>query len=165
MDKRGDYRPLPNRQDHNCFGCSPSNPHGLHLQFYAGRDSVLSWITVPEHLCGWNSLVHGGILSTILDEVMGRAVIFQLKRLLLTKSMTVDFLKPVFVGGELKAEAKVVEVKNEREAVAEGRIYNEAGELCTRSAGIFVLIDPGKAKKKGLADDEFMRWFEILIKI
>jgi uncharacterized protein (TIGR00369 family) len=164
MDERGQYRLLPNRQDHNCFGCSPSNPYGLHLQIYAGRDSVVSWITVPGHLCGWDTLVHGGILATILDEVMGRAVIFQLKSLLLTKSMTVDFLKPVFVGVELKAEAKVVEVRNGREAVAEGGIYNAAGELCTKSSGTFVLMDPGTAKRKGLADDEFMRWFDSLVR-
>jgi acyl-coenzyme A thioesterase PaaI-like protein len=95
---------------------------------------------------------------------MGRVVIFQLKSLLLTKSMTVDFLKPLFVGVELKAEARVVEVRNGREAVAEGGIYNAAGELCTKSSGTFVLVDSGTAKRKGLADDEFMRWFDDLFR-
>lgn len=159
-DERRPYRPLPNRREHNCFGCSPTNPHGLHLQFYTGGDTVLSWITVPGHLCGWDTLVHGGILATILDEVMGRAVIFRTKSLILTKSMTVDFLKPVSVGEELKAEGRIVEVKNGREAVARGEICNTAGELCTRSTGIFVLMDPGTARRKELVDDEFMRWFD-----
>ena len=62
-----EYIQLPNRRDHNCFGCSPVNASGLQMTFYANETAVFSKVTVPEHLCGWNNLVHGGVLSTILD--------------------------------------------------------------------------------------------------
>lgn len=164
MDKRGDYRLLPNRQDHNCFGCSPSNPHGLHLQFFAGKDAVVSWVAVPGHLCGWQNIVHGGILATILDEVMGRAVLYRLKSLPLTKSMDIRFMKPAYAGAELRAEGKVAEAVSEREAMVEAFLYNSEGELCASSTGVFALIKPEAGRKLGLADEAFLRWFEEYIR-
>ena len=160
MDKIGDYQLLPNRQDHNCFGCSPSNPHGLQMQFFAGEGSVVSWVTVPEHLCGWKNIVHGGILATILDEVMGRAVLYQLKSLPMTKSMDIRFMKPAYAGGELRAEGRVSGLVGEREATVEAFIYNSEGELCASATGLFAVIKPEAGGKLGLADEELLRWFE-----
>ena len=103
MDEKEVLKPLPNTDTHNCFACSPINHSGLHMEFFTNDRSVFSWITVPDHLCGWNNLVHGGVLSTILDEIMSWAAIYLLKRVTMTKSMTVDFLKPVYIDHELKA--------------------------------------------------------------
>ena len=86
MDKSG-YTLLPNRADNKCFGCGPANPQGLQMQFYTNGQTVASWITVPPHLCGWSNLAHGGILFTALDEIMGRTMIYLLKRFILTKSI------------------------------------------------------------------------------
>ncbi|HOR33241.1 MAG TPA: PaaI family thioesterase, partial [Syntrophales bacterium] len=119
MDKSG-YTLLPNREDHCCFGCGPANTQGLRMQFYTDGETVVSWLTVPPHLCGWSNLVHGGILFTALDEVMGRAMIYLLRRFILTKTMTIEYLKPVPHGREIKVEGRVLEVRSEREATAEG---------------------------------------------
>ncbi len=66
---------LPNDDNHNCFGCSPNNKSGLKMEFYTNKekDSVFSWLSIPGHVCGWGNIVHGGIVSTILDEAMGWA--------------------------------------------------------------------------------------------
>jgi len=164
MDKGGYYQLLPNREGHNCFGCDPSNPHGLHMQFFAGGGSVVSWVTVPEHLCGWKNIVHGGILAVIFDEVMGRALLYQLKCFPMTKSMDIRFMKPVYTGGELRAEGRVAGVAGEREATVEAFLYNGEGELCASSKGVFAVIKPEAGRKLGLADEEFIRWFEDYIK-
>ena len=164
MDKRDHYRPLPNRQGHNCFGCDPSNPHGLHMQFFEGEGSVVSWVTVPEHLCGWKNIVHGGILATIFDEVMGRVILHQLKCFPMTKSMDIRFMKPASTGGELRAEGRVAGVAGEREATVEAFIYNSAGELCAHCTGNFAVIKPEAGRKLGLTDEEFLRWFEDYIR-
>jgi len=164
MDKRDHYRPLPGRRGHNCFGCDPSNPHGLHMQFFAGEGSVVTWVTVPEHLCGWKNIVHGGILATIFDEVMGRAVLYQLKCLTMTKSMDIRFMKPAYTGGELRAEGRVSGLISEREATVEAFLYNSAGELCANCTGIFAVIKLEAGRKLGLTDEEFLRWFEDYIR-
>ena len=162
MDKSG-YTLLPNRADNKCFGCGPANPQGLQMQFYTNGETVASWITVPPHLCGWSNLAHGGILFTALDEIMGRTMIYLLQRFILTKSMTIEYLKPVPHGREFKVEGRILEVRSEREAAAEGIITNDAGEICTRATGLWATFTPDSARKLGVADDETFRWFEQVI--
>ena len=58
------------------------------MEFHANGSSIFSWITVPEHLCGWENLVHGGVISTMLDEIMARAMIHIIKLLSATTSWT-----------------------------------------------------------------------------
>ena len=97
MEKNNDPKHLPNRETHNCFGCSPINASGLQMKFSTDESTVFSRLTVPDHLCGWDRLVHGGVISTILDEIMSWTGIYMLKQITMTKSMTVDFIKPVQV--------------------------------------------------------------------
>ena len=163
MDKAKNVKKLPNTGNHNCFGCSPNNPSGLRMEIYAGESAVFSWIKVPEHLSGWNHRVHGGVISTILDEIMGWAAIYLLKKFVLTKSMTVEFIKPVFIGSRLQAEGKVLGFKEKREVSMGGFIYDEAGELCARSNGTFPLLSPALAKRLGVVDDDLLKSFKPLM--
>ena len=165
MEIKKDYKRLPSNETHNCFGCSPINPSGLQMKFYTNNASVFSEVTVPEHLCGWNNLIHGGVLSTILDEIMSWAAIYLLKRITLTKSMAIDFLKPVYIDHTLKAEGKVLELKGKHEAVMEGILSNSDGTICTRSTANFAIFSPAVAKRLGIASEEHLDWFERIYKI
>lgn len=158
--KSNPYKQLPNDRGHRCFGCSPFNPHGLQMTFYANETAVYSKVKVPEHLCGWNNLVHGGVLSTILDEIMSWAALYLLKRVPMTKSMTVEFIKPVYIGRELNVRGTVLEKTAEREALMEGRIFNEEDVCCARASGIFAIFSPAVAKRLRISDDESLKWFE-----
>ncbi len=165
MNLEKDCRRLPNCEAPNCFGCSPINPSGLQMKFYTTDASVFSEVTVPKHLCGWNNLIHGGVLSTILDEIMSWAAIYLLKRITLTKSMTIDFLKPVYIGHPLKAEGKVLELKGKHEAVMEGILSNSDGTIYTRSTAHFAIFSPAVARRLGIADEEHLNWFERIYNI
>lgn len=162
MDK-AHLRQLPNRENHHCFGCSPLNPSGLRMEFYTDEEKVFSWVTVPGHLCGWHNLAHGGVLSTILDEIMGWCAIHLLRKFTLTKSMEVSFLKPVHVQEPLRAEARIVRVRNAKEAVAEAMITNAAGQICTKSQGVFALFTPQAIRRMGLFDEQAIRNVELII--
>ena len=140
-----------------CFACGPANPAGLKMRFFANQDSVVSWLTVPDHLRGWNMLVHGGVTSTILDEIMSWAAIHLLKTIILTKSMRVEFKKPVFIGQPLRAVGRVVEIKNEREAIMEGLLYGPEDDLCAEARGNFALLKPKVARKLGIVDEQALR--------
>jgi acyl-coenzyme A thioesterase PaaI-like protein len=84
---------------------------------------------------------------------MGRSVIYKTKHFAMTKSMTIDFLKPIYIGTELKAEGRVIEIKGEREILAEGLIFNKAEVLCARARGTFTFFKPHDSKKLGIKDD------------
>ncbi|MCP4750819.1 MAG: PaaI family thioesterase [Proteobacteria bacterium] len=153
---------LPNTDIHNCFGCSPRNSSGMHMKFYMNEngDSVLSWYSVPEHLCGWGDIVHGGIVSTMLDEAMGWACISLLRKLLFSKSIAVDFIKPVLIGREITVVGNVLEINSEREAVMQGFIYDENNEVCAKSSSVVSLFTLESVRKMGLMDEEMLDYFE-----
>lgn len=149
---------LPVQDDHKCFACGPANPAGLHMRFAAGSDRVVSKLIVPDHLRGWSNMVHGGIVSTILDEIMSWSAMHIFKSVILTKSMTVEFKKPVHVGQKLKAVGTVAELRNDREAVMAGQLYSEGEEdLFAVSRGVFALLKPKVALKLGIIDEQTLQ--------
>lgn len=158
IENRDDYILLPNGGNHTCFGCSPKNRSGLQMKFYSTerRDAVVSWLTVPEHLCGWSNVVHGGIISTILDEAMGWAALVILKKLVVSKSITVDFIKPVLIGKEIRVEGKVSKINSAREAVLQGCIYNDNSEICARSSSLVSLFSSESMRKMGFTDQKML---------
>lgn len=149
-------RALPNRENHSCFGCSPTNPCGLRMKFFTDGTSVFTELSAPEHTAGWKNMVHGGVITTILDEVMGWSAIFLLKRFVLTKSITIDFLKPAFVGATIRAEGKVLDYKNEREAILGSSLFDGDGNLCARGTGTFAVFAPKTAMSRGIINEETM---------
>ncbi|MGV8080218.1 MAG: PaaI family thioesterase [Syntrophales bacterium] len=163
MREREGVRQLPKMENHLCFGCGPANEHGLNMQFFGDGTSVHSWITVPGHLCGWNNLIHGGIISTLLDEIMSGSVVYVLRTMGMTRSLSVDFIRPVQAGTEIKVESRILEVKNGREATVEGILCDESGEICAKSTGTYVLFSSEKIRKMGIVTDDVVEWFERFI--
>lgn len=148
---------LPVNDDHTCFACGPANPHGLHMRFLTDGEAVFSRLTVPDHLRGWNNMVHGGVISTILDEVMSWAAIHLIKSIIVTRTMSTDFLKPVFIGQQLTAEARITEICSRKEALLQGHLYNHKNVLCAAARGSFALLKPKVAEKLGIAGAEEIR--------
>ena len=55
----------------NCFVCGPNNPIGLRLKFHLKGDVCVANFKPGRNLCGYNGIVHGGIIFSVLDDVMG----------------------------------------------------------------------------------------------
>jgi len=136
-----------------CFGCGVHNPHGLKMTFATDGEGVFSEVTVPKHLGGWNNLVHGGVLSTICDEIMGWTAMYRLNKMALTKTMTVNFRKAVFMTDTLWAEGRVVEVTDTNEAVVEGSVRNGKDDVCVTARGVFALLDAKTGIRMGILDE------------
>ncbi len=54
--------PWRNHEGYNCFGCSPDNPIGLHLEFYEDGDYIVSTWHPGHNYQGWVDTMHGGHL-------------------------------------------------------------------------------------------------------
>jgi acyl-coenzyme A thioesterase PaaI-like protein len=120
------------------------------MRFHTDGEALYSWLTVSSQFCGWNDFVHGGVITTILDEVMGWSAIYLLKTLTLTKSITVNFLKPIHTNDELRAEGRISRRDGEREVLMEGLLYNSKETLCSKAYGTFATFPPDVAAKFGL---------------
>jgi uncharacterized protein (TIGR00369 family) len=160
MNPRKNLKELPNSRNHNCFGCSSTNQYGLQMKFLTDGESVYSQMEVPDHLCGWSNIVHGGVLTTILDEIMSWSAIHLLKRIALTRTLTVEFVKPVPVGRTLRAEARVREADGKNDAITEGVICDPRGDTCARATANFKVFSPAVARRLGIADEATIQWFE-----
>jgi uncharacterized protein (TIGR00369 family) len=160
---REEYRPLPRRGNDNCFGCSPHNSSGLQLRFFTNGEKLVSWLRVPKHFSGWDHIVHGGVIATMLDEVMGWATLHLLKKMTLTKSITVEFLKPVHVDEDIRIEGNTTKVKGDREAVMQGFLYNQDDELCARATGNFALFTVDAMRERGVVDEKILQSVEQII--
>jgi uncharacterized protein (TIGR00369 family) len=132
------WKQLPNL-DKDCFGCGSENHSGLHMTFESNGEKIRSKITVPPQFRGWSKLVHGGVISTILDETMSWSAIFLSKKFILTKQMTVQFHRPIYVGSSLCCIGYIKEKTAERKAIVKGELFDDQGKLCASSEGEFVL--------------------------
>ncbi|MEA3362784.1 MAG: PaaI family thioesterase [Thermodesulfobacteriota bacterium] len=146
-------------RDAHCFGCSQKNPYGLKMQFYADDNALYSWLSVPNHLCGWDGIVHGGVISTMLDEIMGWSAIYSLRRIIMTKTMTVDFFKPVYIEDKLRVEGRVIEQTSEREAIIEGKLYKGDDILCAQTRGTFAVFTAKAIKRMKIMPEEGLKGF------
>ncbi len=89
-----------------CFGCGKQNPCGLKLEFNWDGKIVTSSFTPTELHEGWKGIIHGGILSSLLDEAMGYVSCFE-KIGGVTAVIEVRFKRPVRVGEPLTITAWV----------------------------------------------------------
>ncbi|MBP2644699.1 MAG: ThioeSPTERase superfamily protein [Firmicutes bacterium] len=63
-----------NQEERNewCFACGKLNPIGLKMQFSEQEDKYVAEFTPGQEHQSYDGIVHGGIISTLLDETMGR---------------------------------------------------------------------------------------------
>ena len=111
---------------YKCFGCAPDNEHGLRLEFFEdGDDVVATWKPEPCYQ-GWLDTLHGGIQSTLMDELAGWVVFRK--------------LQTAGVRGRIK--------ERKRAAVfIETEIYDSKGELCTRADIVYFAMPQERAEK------------------
>lgn len=121
-------QPVPNYWPGGCFGCGQANGQGLRLSFWMSGRGCYTRSTIPEHLCGFDGLVHGGIICTLLDEAAAWAIISHLARIGVTTEMSTRYLKPVPTATELLVEGEIVR-HDDRSAVVRSTVCSTHGEL------------------------------------
>jgi uncharacterized protein (TIGR00369 family) len=136
-------------EPHNCFACGTLNAHGIRLELHAGDDRCWSELVLPDRFQGWEGIAHGGIVCTILDEVMGWALIDR-DMWGVTARMNVEFKRPVPIGRRIRAEGRVLQVRR-RLVEAEGVILDPGdGSILARAQATFV--GASEQKKQELKD-------------
>ena len=142
---------IPKPQGHNCFACGTANPIGLNLQFYRLGDEVCSEITLGRQYEGWEGVVHGGIISTLLDEVMSWTIMYIRKAFLVTRKMDIKYIRPVLVGTPLTVSGRLMDGSEPPKIRARAEIKDDQGRVLVRSHGEFVEVS--KEKFSNLPED------------
>lgn len=98
------------QRDNFCFVCGKENPIGLKVNIFLKNGNCNFTINFKKEYQSWTNIVHGGLLSSILDEAMWWACASKGYNTV-TAELKVRFKKPLPVNKEVKAEGRVVEVK------------------------------------------------------
>ena len=61
--------PWTDKEGYDCYGCCHDNPIGLHMDFYEDGDDIVCFWNPQQHFQGWVDPLHGGIQSTLIDEI------------------------------------------------------------------------------------------------
>lgn len=93
--------------DGYCFVCGPRNPIGLKLRFhFNGKTIKTEFIPRKEHQ-GYLNIVHGGIITTLLDEAMVKLAL-AMNTPAITAHMEIRLRKPLNVGEKIIVEAEML---------------------------------------------------------
>jgi acyl-coenzyme A thioesterase PaaI-like protein len=129
------------RSDHGCFGCGDANEIGLHLRFEADGEVVkATFVPGPDHQ-GFGGIVHGGIISTVLDEAMAWATA-RAGFWAMTGDMRVRFRSPLNIGETTLVTARITGTR--------GRFVTTLGDLLLErdqtpvatASATFVRVEP-----------------------
>ncbi|MBS1252350.1 MAG: hypothetical protein MAG451_01389 [Anaerolineales bacterium] len=122
-----------------CFGCGMENPIGLKLFFYEADDGrVVARFTPQEEHQGYPGVLHGGIISTVLDETIGRVCIAQ-ERWVVTAKMEVRYRQPIPIDETLLVVGEVVEDRGRR-LTARGELRLPDGSVGAEATGTFIQL-------------------------
>lgn len=121
------------KDGYNCFGCAPTNPFGLKMEFYEDGDDIVSMWNPGDNYQGWLHTLHGGIQSSIMDEIAAWVIARKLQCAGMTTNLEIKYRKPVPTGAGVTVEvrAHIREMKRNFAFIHAQIIYD--GDVCSEA--------------------------------
>ena len=126
----------------DCFVCGETNPAGVHAHFSEGEqpgEVRAEFVAAARHR-GYPDRVHGGILASVLDETLGRAVAIR-GHWTHTARLEVRYRQPVPVGARVVVSARQVHDRG-RFVQAAGEARLDDGTVVAEASGLFHKLTP-----------------------
>ena len=137
-----------------CFVCGRENPIGFHLTFFADeRGSVHADYTPREEHQGYPGVMHGGLVTALLDELIGRTAIAS-DLWCMTAKLKVRFRKPVPIGEPLQLRGEITK-KGGRLLEGRGEMRLQDGTLVAEAEGVYLRIPEPQLQEYKSALDEW----------
>lgn len=123
-----------------CFVCGPSNPIGLQVRFRLDGEVCRAEFTPLEIHAGYDGVTHGGILFSLLDDVMANIIFLRGERCFTAKA-EVRYRQPLPVGTAVRLEGRQQRRKG-RLALLEGKVIRtDTDEVVAEASGRF-MVEP-----------------------
>jgi acyl-coenzyme A thioesterase PaaI-like protein len=128
---------------HRCFACGSLNEHGIHLDLHVDGDRCWTELALADRFQGWDGIAHGGIVCTILDEVMAWSLAAT-DNWGLTARMSVDFKRPVRLGVPIRAEGWITTARRRLVETAARIVDPATDEVLATAAATYVAADAAR---------------------
>lgn len=121
-----------------CLVCGQPhvNPQTLNRRFQVTTEGVQVSFQADPRQAGYRGIVHGGIITALLDETIGWAVAVSSKKFFVTGELTVRFVLPLPIGCAVTVFGRSLEHKS-KYSIGEGEIKDEKGTLYAKASGKF----------------------------
>ncbi len=119
------------KEGYNCFACAPTNPFGLKMEFWEDGDELVCLWHPDKNYEGWLGTLHGGIQSTLIDEIGGWWIGRKLQTAAMTTNLNVKFRKPVPSDRSTTLELRCRLKEQKRAFVIMEVTLSHNGEVCT----------------------------------
>jgi uncharacterized protein (TIGR00369 family) len=138
----------PKPEYRGCFACGSDNDRGLHLEPQNENGEAVARFVPEAYLEGYGGVTHGGMIATVLDEVMVWSARFAADTAAVTGELTIRYLKPAKTGGRYQARGKVTENMG-RLIRTEGTLTDENGVIIAKAQAklLAVKLESGEQKK------------------
>jgi acyl-coenzyme A thioesterase PaaI-like protein len=134
-DRQGAFEFEP----HHCFACGELNEHGHHHGLHTDPEGSSTELTLSPRFQGWDAVAHGGIVCTILDEVMAWSVIGR-GTWGVTARLNVAFRRPIHTGRPIRARGWVVEEHRRACRTAGEMLDATTGDVLATAEGTFIAV-------------------------
>jgi len=129
-----------------CYACGVENPAGLHLHFYEDDDGrVVVHFTPADVYQGYPGALHGGIICTLLDETIGRALLRD-DYWAVTGKLEVRFRKPVPLGKPITVVGEVTRASR-RAVEGHGEIHLADGTVAVEAKALYVRLPDAQVEE------------------
>jgi len=149
---------IPNYWFGNCFGCSRKNTRGLNLRFWLKDGGCYTRCTIPDYLCGIDGVVHGGIITLVIEEVAEWAIIGHLGRFGRTRDISVRYLKPVLTNTEILVDGQIV-IQAEKNIFCRSTVCDSKDVLLVESESNWAFASPAALAKVAAVDERMIQEF------
>ncbi len=130
---------------YSCFGCSPTNPSGLHMEFFKEGDELVCKWDPKEHFQGFHDILHGGVQATMMDEIASWVVFVMLDTAGVTYQLNTRFRKPVMISKGIITVRATLLRQQKRIAEIEARLFDGENILCAESKANYYIFPRDKA--------------------
>jgi uncharacterized protein (TIGR00369 family) len=138
-------KPLPYSEW--CYVCGKDNPLGFRIVFFTEDGRTVRARYRPEiHRQGYLSVIHGGVLSTLLDETMAWAPTLHTGRMYVTGELTVRYHLPFPVGRTMIIDGWSEKVSR-RMAITAGEVRDEGGTRYATAGGKYLPMTAEETRK------------------
>jgi acyl-coenzyme A thioesterase PaaI-like protein len=142
MQKQDDTYPY-------CFGCGSANPKGLGLQHTTQGEYVVTEFTPQDEHQGWPGIVHGGVMETLLYEVLENHP-FLRGDVAMMRTMSTSFRRPARIGDRIVARSWL-KARNGKEIEVAAELKAEGGTVLTEGSATMVVLSDAQKSRLGIA--------------
>ena len=147
-------------EDYHCFACSPHNPIGLQLEFFETDEGVESIWEPKKYYESYPKVIHGGIQSTMLDEIAAWTLYIKGRTSGVTSRLNVKFRKPVFsTQKQITLKGKIRNMQRNF-CYIDTWLLDENNEICAEAEAIYFAFPLKEAIERKWYPEDYDLFFE-----